>query len=170
MVPVFHCVFRHRQPTLCVRLHIFVTVVDHGQWLLWESAVLKFPLNKPNGLPTSYTGRSIKYYIVAVVSCIVLGRFVGCLWFRTGTAACMFELEIEVVCCKSCFCHFIYQVGGLFWIQRVSTGSLRRRSSSQWIQLKVQIRKNGPRYWRKNVRINYDNYDNYDNYNYNYKP
>ena len=43
----------YRQPILCVRLHIFVTVVDHGQFLLWESAVLKFILNKPNGLQTS---------------------------------------------------------------------------------------------------------------------
>ena len=41
------------QPTLCVRLHIFVKLVDYGQSLLWESAVMKFPLNKPKGVQTS---------------------------------------------------------------------------------------------------------------------
>ena len=49
----------HGQPTLYVRLHIFVMVVDHGQFLLWESAVLKFPLNQPKW-PSNFTiGRSI---------------------------------------------------------------------------------------------------------------
>ena len=43
----------HLQPTLCVRLHI-----NSSRWLItvsfsYESAVLKFPLNKPNGLQTS---------------------------------------------------------------------------------------------------------------------
>ena len=46
-----------------------LTYIRHGvdQLLLWESAVLKFTLNKPNGFRTSYIGRSIKYCTVAVV-------------------------------------------------------------------------------------------------------
>ena len=64
----------HRQATLCVRLHIFVMLVDHGQFLLWER---NFPQINQTTFKLPYIGRSIKYYTVAVVSCIVLGNLGG---------------------------------------------------------------------------------------------
>ena len=65
---------------LCVRSHIFVTAVDHGQFLYERALFWNFPKINQMTFKVPYVGRWIKYYTVPVVSCILLGRFGG-FWF-----------------------------------------------------------------------------------------
>ena len=58
---------------------IFVTVVDSVSFSdsLMRERCSEISPNNQMTFKLPYTGRSIKYYTVPVVSCVVLGRFEG---------------------------------------------------------------------------------------------